>query len=73
MHAGAWRALRRVVQADPAFLNEGQQPSGDDRFGDRGDAEDRVSGHRCTVVGVERPGGLDLHMISAGDESHRSR
>lgn len=40
-------AVDRIVEADPAFFDEGQRGSGDDRLGHRGDADDRIAPDRC--------------------------
>jgi hypothetical protein len=63
----------RLVQRDLAVLDQHHRRRGDDRLGQRGDAEDRLPGHRGTALGIREAGGLHLDPAVAGHQAHRSR
>ncbi len=62
----------RIVQREPAVLDQHHHGRGRDRLGQRGDPEDRIPDHRRGPLRIGRPGGLDLHPAAAGHQPHRT-
>ena len=55
----------RLVEAQPALLDQEQRADGDDRLGHRGDPEDGVTVDRRRLAAGERAGKSDVEIVAA--------
>jgi hypothetical protein len=58
------QVVDRVVEPEPALLDEDERGHRGDRLGHRRDAEDAVGPHRDRAVAVERAGGAGVHLAA---------
>ena len=62
----------RIAERDPALFDEHHDPSAHERLGLRGDAEDRVGGHRVVGLAIGPSDGLLVDHLAIA-EHHRDR
>ena len=58
------QVVNRILQSQPALLDEQQRPDGHDRLGHRRDPKDAVPAHRCRLATGQAPGDTDLDVVA---------
>jgi hypothetical protein len=65
--------VHRFVEPDLAVLDQHHHRRGGERLGHRGDAEERVAGHRRRIAKRLGPQRQDVALVAAADQGHHAR